>query len=202
MREIFPRVQPQEQSSVLPSSSYSCWVVSGVGISSFSDPGLRSNQAPHHYTGIHMGTLAYARTISGPVIRYTSQGATIDLGIMEEWWNESGDQEPETGEGKEGRTHHQSAVNLQNNRKTNSSTQIILGLISPLVITFSLLMLFPPCLFWCSDDEGGLTLASLLFCHSMFIFIGFASDSSKYSIAYMVSIIPSWILAFGLWLSF
>ena len=53
-----------------------------------------------------------------------------------------------------------------------------------------------------SDDEGGLTLASLLICHSTFIFIGFASDSSKYSIAYMVSIIPSWILAFGLWLSF
>ena len=30
-------------------------MVSGVGIFSFSDPGLRSNQAPHHYTGIHMG---------------------------------------------------------------------------------------------------------------------------------------------------
>ena len=60
---------------------------------------------------------------------------------MEEWWKEGGDQGPEMGEKKEGSTRHQSAVNLQNNRKTNNSTQIILGLISPLVITFSLLVM-------------------------------------------------------------
>jgi len=120
---------------------------------------------------------------------------------MEEWWNEGGDQGPEMEEEKEGSIHDQSAVNLQNNRKTNNSTQIILGLISPLIITFSLLMLFPPCLFWCSDDAGGLTLTSLLICHSTFIFIGFAFESPKYSIAYMISIIPSWMLAFGLWIS-
>ena len=120
---------------------------------------------------------------------------------MGEWWNEGGDQGPEMEEEKEGSIHHQSAVNLQNNRKTNNSTQIILGLISPLIITFSLLMLFPPCLFWCSDDAGGLTLTSLLICHSTFILIGFAFESPKYSIAYMVSIIPSWMLAFGLWIS-
>ena len=120
---------------------------------------------------------------------------------MEEWWNEGGDQGPEMEEEKEGSIHDQSAVNLQNNRKTNNSTQIILGLISPLIITFSLLMLFPPCLFWCSDDAGGLTLTSLLICHSTFIFMGFAFESPKYSIAYMISIIPSWMLAFGLWIS-
>ena len=120
---------------------------------------------------------------------------------MGEWWNEGGDQGPEMDEEKEGSIHDQSAVNLQNNRKTNNSTQIILGLISPLIITFSLLMLFPPCLFWCSDDAGGLTLTSLLICHSTFILIGFAFESPKYSIAYMVSIIPSWMLAFGLWIS-
>ena len=120
---------------------------------------------------------------------------------MEEWWNEGGDQGPEMEEEGEGSIRDQSAVDLQNNRYTNSLTQIILGLISPLIITFSLLMLFPPCLFWCSDDTGGLTLLSLLICHSTFIFIGFASESSKYSIAYMISIIPSWILAFGLWIS-
>mgnify|MGYP001174546416 CR=1 FL=1 len=120
---------------------------------------------------------------------------------MEEWWNEGGDQGPEMEEEKEGSIHDRSAVNLQNNRKTNNLTQIILGLISPLIITFSLLMLFPPCLFWCSDDAGGLTLTSLLICHSTFIFIGFAFESPKYSIAYMISIIPSWMLAFGLWIS-
>ena len=120
---------------------------------------------------------------------------------MGEWWNEDGDQGPEMEEEKEGSIHDQSAVNLQNNRKTINSTQIILGLISPLIITFSLLMLFPPCLFWCSDDAGGLTLTSLLICHSTFIFIGFAFESPKYSIAYMISIIPSWMLAFGLWIS-
>ena len=120
---------------------------------------------------------------------------------MGEWWNEDGDQGPEMEEEKEGSIHDQSAVNLQNNRKTNNLTQIILGLISPLIITFSLLMLFPPCLFWCSDDAGGLTLPSLLICHSTFIFMGFAFESPKYSIAYMISIIPSWMLAFGLWIS-
>ena len=120
---------------------------------------------------------------------------------MEEWWNEGGDQGPEMEEEKEGSIHDQSAVNLQNNRKTNNSTQIILGLISPLIITFSLLMLFPPCLFWCSDDAGGLTLTSLLICHSMFIFMGFAFESPKYSIASMIRIIPSRMLAFGLWIS-
>ncbi len=102
---------------------------------------------------------------------------------------------------KEESTHSQSTVNLQNNLEINNLSQIILGLISPFIITFSLLMLFPPCLFWCSDDAGGLTLPSLLICHSTFIFIGFASESSKYSIAYIISIIPSWMLAFGLWLS-
>ncbi len=120
---------------------------------------------------------------------------------MEGWWNEGGDQGHEMGEENEESAHDESAVNLQNNRKTNNSTQIILGLISPFIITFSLLMLFPPCLFWCSDDAGGLTLPGLLICHSTFIFIGFAFESSKYSIAYMISIIPSWMLAFGLWLS-
>ena len=120
---------------------------------------------------------------------------------MGEWWNEGGDQGPEMEEEKEGSIHDQSAVNLQNNRKTNNSTHIILGLISPLIITFSLLMLFPPCLFWCSDDAGGLTLGGLIICHSMFIYIGFASKSPKYSIAYMISVIPSWVLAFNLWLS-
>ena len=121
---------------------------------------------------------------------------------MEEWWKEGGDQGPEMEEEKEGSTHYQSAVNLQNNRKTNSSTQIILGLISPLVITFSLLMLFPPCLFSCSGDAGGLTLGSLIMCHSTLIIIGFASESSKYSIAYMISVMPSCILAFVFWLSY
>ena len=120
---------------------------------------------------------------------------------MEEWWNEGGDQRPEMEGEREGSIHDQSAVNLQNSRETNSLTQITLGIISPFIITFSLLMLFPPCLFWCSGDAGGLTLPSLLICHSTFIFIGFASESSKYSIAYVVSIIPSWILAFGLWAS-
>ena len=120
---------------------------------------------------------------------------------MDGWWNEGGGHGPEMGEEKEEVIHDQSTVNLQNNLKTNNFTQIILGLISPFIISFSLLMLFPPCLFWCSDDAGGLTLPSLLICHSTFIFIGFASESSKYSIAYMISIIPSWILAFGLWLS-
>ena len=120
---------------------------------------------------------------------------------MEGWWNEGGDQGPEMEEEKEESIHDQSPVNLQNNLETNNSTQIILGLISPLMITFSLLMLFPPCLFWCSDGAGGLTLTSLLICHSTFIFIGFASESPKYSIAYMISMIPSWMLAFGLWLS-
>ena len=120
---------------------------------------------------------------------------------MEEWWNEGREQGPEMEEEKEESVHDQSAVNLRNNPQSNNLTQIILGLISPLIITFSLLMLFPPCLFWCSDDAGGLTLPSLLICHSTVIFIGFASESPKYSIAYMVSIIPSWMLAFGLWLS-
>ena len=120
---------------------------------------------------------------------------------MEEWWNEGREQGPDMGEEKEESVHDQSAANLQNNPQSNNLTQILLGLISPLIITFSLLMLFPPCLFWCSDDAGGLTLPSLLICHSTVIFIGFASGSPKYSIAYMVSIIPSWILAFGLWLS-
>ena len=85
--------------------------------------------------------------------------------------------------------------------ETNNSTQIILGLISPLIISFSLLMLFPPCLFWCSDDAAGLTLPSLLLFHFLFIFFGFASQSPKYSIAYIISLIPSWMLAFGLWVS-
>ena len=120
---------------------------------------------------------------------------------MEEWWNVGGDHGPEMEGEREGSISDQSHVNLQNNRESNSLTQIILGIISPFIITFSLLMLFPPCLFWCSDDAGGLTLPSLLICHSTFIFIGFASESSKYSIAYMVSIIPSWILAFGFWAS-
>ena len=119
---------------------------------------------------------------------------------MEEWWKEGGDQGPEMGEEKEVSTHYQSAVNLQNNRKTNNSTQIILGLISPLVITFSLLVMFPPCVYFCSDDSGGLTLASLLMSHITIIIIGFASESSKYSIAYMISVIPSCILALLLWL--
>ena len=120
---------------------------------------------------------------------------------MEEWWNEGREQGPEMEEEKEESVHDQSAVNLRNNSQSNNLTQIILGLISPLIITFSLLMLFPPCLFWCSDDAGGLTLPSLLICHSTVIFIGFASESPKYSIAYMISIIPSWMLAFGLWIS-
>ena len=120
---------------------------------------------------------------------------------MGEWWNDGREQGPEMGEEKEESAHDQNAVSLQNNPQSNNLTQIILGLISPLIITFSLLMLFPPCLFWCSDDAGGLTLTSLLICHSTFILIGFAFESPKYSIAYMVSIIPSWMLAFGLWIS-
>jgi hypothetical protein len=120
---------------------------------------------------------------------------------MEGWWNEGGGQGPEMREEKEEVIHDKSAVILQNNLETNNFTQIILGLISPFIISFSLLMLFPPCLFWCSDDAGGLTLSGLLFCHSMFIFIGFASESPKYSIAYIISVIPSWMLAIGLWLS-
>ena len=120
---------------------------------------------------------------------------------MEGWWNEGGGQASEMQEEKKEITHDQSAVNTQNNLETNNSTQIILGLMSPFIISFSLLMLFPPCLFWCSDDAGGLTLGGLLICHSMFIFIGFASESPKYSKAYMISVIPSWMLAFGLWLS-
>tara|TARA_B000000532_G_C18799501_1_gene376356 strand:+ start:100 stop:537 length:438 start_codon:yes stop_codon:yes gene_type:complete len=134
-------------------------------------------------------------------IGYKSKRATVGRYIMEEWWNEGGEQGPEMEGEREGSIHDQSAVKLQNSRETSNLTQIILGLISPFIITFSLLMLFPPCLFWCSDDAGGLTLPSLLICHSTFIFIGFASESSKYSIAYMFSIIPSWILAFGLWAS-
>ena len=120
---------------------------------------------------------------------------------MEGWWNEGEGQASEIQEEKEEITHDQYAINSQSNLETVYSTQIVLGIISPFIISFSLLMLFPPCLFWCSDDAGGLTLPSLLICHSTVIFIGFASESPKYSIAYMVSIIPSWILAFGLWLS-
>mgnify|MGYP001375467174 CR=1 FL=1 len=135
------------------------------------------------------------------MITDTSYRVIIDLANMDGWWNEGGGQGPEMGEEKEEVIHDQSAVNSQDNLETNNFTQIILGLISPFIISFSLLMLFPPCLFWCSDDAGGLTLGGLLICHSMFIFIGFASESPKYSIAYMISVIPSWMLAFGLWLS-
>ena len=133
---------------------------------------------------------------------------------MEGWWNESGDQESKGSHGyyddekeewqfetKEVNIHNQSTVNFQINPKINNSTQIILGLISPLIITFSLLILFPPCLFWCSNVQGGLTLPSLLFCHSLFIIFGFACSAPRYSIAFMISIIPSVALAFYLWVS-
>ena len=102
---------------------------------------------------------------------------------------------------KEESTHSQSTVNLQNNLEINNLSQIILGLISPFIITFSLLILFPPCLFWCSNVQGGLTLPSLLFCHSLFIIFGFACSAPRYSIAFMISIIPSVALAFYLWVS-
>ena len=118
---------------------------------------------------------------------------------MEGWWNEGEGQASEIQEEKEEITHDQYAINSQNNLETVYSTQIVLGIISPFLISFSLLMLFPPCLFWCSDDAGGLTLGGLLICHSIFVFIGFASESPKYSIAYMVSVVPSWVLAFRLW---
>ena len=58
-----------------------------------------------------------------------------------------GGQAPEMEEEKEEITQDQSAVNSENNLETNNSTQIFLGLISPFIISFSLLMLFPPCLF-------------------------------------------------------
>jgi len=92
----------------------------------------------------------------------------------------------------------QDTINLQNNLKIDAQGQIILGLLSPLIISFSLLILFPPCFFWCSDESGGLG-SMLICCHSLFILLGFAYSAHKYSFAFIISVIPSFILAFYLW---
>lgn len=95
----------------------------------------------------------------------------------------------------------QNLIILDNNSdvRINETTQIILGLLSPLVITSLLLILFPPCLFWCSPDEGGLNPGSLLCCHFLFIMAGFVNSAPKYSISFIISIIPSAYLSFYLW---
>ena len=96
--------------------------------------------------------------------------------------------------------HNQNTINLKNNSKTNDSTQIILGLLSPLIITFILLLLFPPCFFWCSGEEGGF-YGSLVCCHFLFISAGFVNSKPKYSLSFIISIIPSASLAFFLWMN-
>ena len=101
---------------------------------------------------------------------------------------------------KEETIHVQNNINLQNNLKFDAQGQIILGLLSPFIISSLLLILFPPCIFWCSGDSGGLTLSMLLCCHSLFIIFGFAYSAHKYSFAFIISTIPSFLLAFYLWL--
>ena len=101
---------------------------------------------------------------------------------------------------KEETIHVQNNINLQNHLEINTtSVQIILGLLSPFIISFLLLILFPPCLFWCSGESGGLTLSMLICCHSLFIIFGFAYSAHKYSFAFIISVIPSFLLAFYLW---
>ncbi|MFL2967651.1 MAG: hypothetical protein ACJZ6A_00715 [Candidatus Poseidoniaceae archaeon] len=100
---------------------------------------------------------------------------------------------------KEEIIHVQNKINLQNNLEINTtSIQIILGLLSPFIISFSLLILFPPCFFWCSSESGG--FGSMLICsHSLLIFLGFAYSAHKFSFAFIISAIPSFLLAFYLW---
>ena len=92
----------------------------------------------------------------------------------------------------------QTTINLQNNSKINNSIQIILGLLSPLIITFSLLLLFPQCLFWCSDAGGG-PLFPLCCTHSIIILI--SSSAPKFRLWFIISIIPSLYFGFFLWVS-
>ena len=100
---------------------------------------------------------------------------------------------------KEEIIHVQNKINLQNNLEINTtSIQIILGLLSPFIISFSLLILFPPCFFWCSSESGG--FGSMLICsHSLLIFLGFAYSAHKFSFAFIISAIPSFLLAFYFW---
>ena len=93
----------------------------------------------------------------------------------------------------------QNTINLQNNLEINTtSVQIILGLLSPFIISFLLLILFPPCFFWCSGESGGFG-SMIICCHSLFIILGFAYSAHKFSFAFIISVIPSFILAFYLW---
>ncbi len=93
----------------------------------------------------------------------------------------------------------QTTINLQNNLKINDSTQIILGLLSPLIITFSLILLFPPCLFWCSNSGGGPLIP--ICCSHLIIILATYNFAPKFSLWFIISIIPSFFLAFFLWVN-
>ena len=93
----------------------------------------------------------------------------------------------------------QTTINLQNNLKINDSTQIILGLLSPLMITFSLILLFPPCLFWCSNSGGGPLIP--ICCSHLIIILATYNFAPKFSLWFIISIIPSFFLAFFLWVN-
>ena len=99
---------------------------------------------------------------------------------------------------KEETIHVQNNINLQNNLKFDAQGQIILGLLSPFIISFLLLILFPPCFFWCSGESGGFG-SMIICCHSLFIILGFAYSAHKFSFAFIISVIPSFLLAFYLW---
>ena len=99
---------------------------------------------------------------------------------------------------KEETIHVQNNINLQNNLKFDAQGQIILGLLSPFIISFLLLILFPPCFFWCSGESGGFGIM-IICCHSLFIILGFAYSAHKFSFAFIISVIPSFLLAFYLW---
>ena len=93
----------------------------------------------------------------------------------------------------------QTTINLQNNLKINDSTQIILGLLSPLMITFSLILFFPPCLFWCSNSGGGPLIP--ICCSHLIIILATYNFAPKFSLWFIISIIPSFFLAFFLWVN-
>ncbi len=87
----------------------------------------------------------------------------------------------------------QTTINLQNNLKINDSTQIILGLLSPLIITFSLILLFP------LDAEGGPLIP--ICCSHLIIILATYNFAPKFSLWFIISIIPSAYLAFFLWVN-
>tara|TARA_B100001287_G_C22669094_1_gene524348 strand:- start:813 stop:1256 length:444 start_codon:yes stop_codon:yes gene_type:complete len=112
------------------------------------------------------------------------------------------------------RTKKETTLKQINNEKSNEENQLynkntltiklkdyqeIFGLITPFIIALPLLVLFPPCFMWCSNDPSPPTFGIIICCNFLVINFGFAISAPRFSKAVLFGFLPVTSLAFYVW---